>query len=177
MNRVRPATANDLDDIMAIYDIGRQTMRANGNTAQWVGGYPTRSMIADDIDQGACYVVEDDAETCGAHADRPPVHGVFFFALGEDPTYATIEDGAWLNDEPYGVIHRVSSDGKTRGILASAVQFATEQTSNVRIDTHADNTIMQAALAKAGFTPCGTVYCHDGTPRIAFQLVTNANCP
>ena len=30
------------------------------------------------------------------------VVGVFCFIEGEDPNYARIEDGVWLNDRPYG---------------------------------------------------------------------------
>ncbi len=157
---VRPATPSELDDVMRIYDIARQAMRDAGNTAQWINGYPSRELIESDIERGACYVLEDD----GA------LHGVFMFAVEADPTYAHIEDGAWPNDEPYGVIHRIGSAGTRRGILQAAVDFGLTQISNLRIDTHADNIPMQRALAKVGFRPCGTIYCQDGTPRIAFQL-------
>lgn len=175
---VRPAAVEDLQAIMAIYDIGRRAMRASGNLSQWINGYPSRQLILDDISAGNCFVIcepsseaEDAPELERGEGPRAAIRGVFMFALGEDPTYAVIEDGEWLNSEPYGVIHRISSDGKTRGILAMAVAFALEHVSNVRIDTHADNAIMQAALAKAGFTRCGIIYCDDGSPRIAFQLV------
>ena len=30
--------------------------------------------------------------------------GVFAFIIGDDPTYQVIEDGGWLNDNPYGAI-------------------------------------------------------------------------
>ena len=32
----------------------------------------------------------------------------------EDPDYQVIE-GAWLNEEPYGVVHRITSDGTVKG--------------------------------------------------------------
>ena len=187
---VRPATFEDQDAIMKLYDAGRSIMRENGNYSQWINGYPSNQMVSEDIERGQCFVVCDDVAAsaenrmCGqsieadsraggarvAVADTPALRGVFMFALGDDPTYAVIEDGAWLNDEPYGVIHRISSDGSARGILRMAVDFALARTNNVRIDTHADNAIMQRALQKAGFARCGTIFCHDGTPRIAFQL-------
>ena len=157
---VRPATPSEIDEIMHIYDIARQAMRDAGNTAQWINGYPTRELIENDIQRGVCHVIEDG----GA------LHGVFMFAIEDDPTYAHIEDGAWPNDEPYGVIHRIGSAGTKRGILQAAVDFTRGKIGNLRIDTHADNEPMQRALAKAGFRPCGTIYCVDGTPRIAFQL-------
>ena len=158
---IRPATSAELDDVMRIYDIARQAMRDAGNEAQWINGYPSRTLIEGDIARGACYVVEDD----GA------LHGVFMFAVEDDPTYAHIEDGAWPNDEPYGVIHRIGSAGARRGILQAAVDFGLKHVDNLRIDTHADNEPMQHALAKAGFTKCGVIYCQDGTPRDAFHRV------
>ena len=158
---IRQATTDDIDEIMRIYDAGRAFMRAHGNESQWVDGYPSRELVEDDIAQGASYVVE---------GDDGGVHAVFAFFLGDDPTYAVIEDGAWLNDEPYGAIHRIASDGVLRGTLAAAVAFGRERVRNLRIDTHADNIPMQNAVQKAGFVRCGIIYCVDGTPRVAFHL-------
>ena len=33
--------------------------------------------------------------------------GTFCFIPGEDPAYRVIYEGAWLNDEPYALIHRM----------------------------------------------------------------------
>ena len=82
---VRLATFDDIDAIMSVYDSARQTMRDNGNEAQWVNGYPSRDLISEDIERGECYVIE---------GDDGLAHGVFMFALGDDPTYHVIEDGA-----------------------------------------------------------------------------------
>ena len=160
--QIRNAEQTDIEAIMGIYDVGRSLMRATGNAAQWVNGYPSRALIEGDIAKGNCYVIE---------GDDGMAHAVFAFIIGADPTYAVIEDGAWLNDEPYGTIHRIASDGALRGVLGEAVAFALERTGNLRIDTHEDNVPMQGALAKAGFARCGIIYCEDGTPRIAFHLI------
>ena len=53
------------------------------------------------------YAVEINGRFCGA----------FVFFIGEEPTYRIIEDGAWIDDGPYGTIHRVASDGTERGIF------------------------------------------------------------
>ena len=159
--RIRRATIADIYDIMRIYDAARQTMRASGNRSQWIDGYPQRELVEDDVARRVSYVVEGE--------DGSP-HGAFMFALEDDPTYAHIENGAWLNDEPYGVIHRIGSDATMHGVLQAAVDFCAKRTDNLRIDTHADNAIMQHALEKAGFSRCGIIYCHDGSPRVAYQL-------
>lgn len=113
-----------------------------------------------DITGGNFYAMEDDGRLCG----------VFAFILGEDPTYRKI-DGAWLNDEPYGTVHRIAGDGSARGIFARCVEFCSSKTTNLRMDTHRDNHTMLHLLEKHGFTRCGIITVRDGTPRIAFQKI------
>ena len=161
---VRKATYADLNDAMRIYDYARETMRKNGNHSQWINGYPSRELLKGDLENGDLYIIE---------GEDGLAHAVFMFSTIADETYDVIENGAWLNDEPYGVIHRIGSDGAIRGALSSAVSYALQHVKNIRIDTHADNSIMQNALKKAGFMQCGTIYCFDGSPRIAFQLTTS----
>lgn len=157
---VRPARREDLARLMDIYAAARAFMAEHGNPHQWGDGYPRRELVAEDIALGRSYVIE---------GPDGLAHAVFMFAPGPDPTYQVIEDGAWPDDAPYGVIHRVAGDGQVRGVLAAAVAFARTRCDHIRMDTHADNTVMQAALAKNGFTRCGVIYTDDGTPRLAYQ--------
>ena len=152
---------SDLPRILEIYDAARQYMVQSGNPTQWGDGYPKRELLEQDISQGKSYVIE---------GEDGVVHAVFFYAPGPDPTYAVIEEGAWLNDKPYGVIHRIAGDGRVRGVLAAAVAFCRKICPQVRIDTHFDNHVMQSALAKQGFQKCGIIYLENGDPRIAYQL-------
>ncbi len=138
-------------------------MRQSGNPDQWGTEHPPRTLIEEDIRVGRSYVVvslEDGQEK---------VRGVFVLILGEDPTYRVIEDGQWLNDAPYGTIHRIAGDGSAKGVLEAALAYAAGRVLNLRIDTHHDNRIMQHLLDKYGFTRCGIIYVADGTPRIAYQ--------
>ena len=155
---IRPAREHDLNDIFRIYACARQIMKDNGNPTQWGDTWPPDEMIYDDIAHQLNYVVEDETG----------VHGVFAFIMGDDPTYHVIEDGTWPNDEPYGTVHRIASDGQIHGIFANAIEFCKQRCNNLRIDTHADNTIMQHVIQKAGFERCGIIYHTDGTPRIAY---------
>ena len=163
MLHVRPSTEADLPAIYELYRKGRAHMRAEGNTTQWGETEPPESKIPSDIAKGISYVVEDENGT---------VCGTFAFILGEDPTYAYIENGSWPDDLPYGTIHRIASDQKTGGILKAAVAFCSTKTDRLRIDTHENNRTMRAAAARAGFVPAGTIYVSDGTPRIAFTRST-----
>ena len=155
---VRNTVMANLDEVMDIYANGRQIMRTSGNPNQWGDDKPYREQIINDINIGNSYVVVSDGVICG----------VFAFILGEDPTYAYIE-GKWLNDEPYGTIHRIATAGKVKGILKTAVEYGFTKVNNVRVDTHHDNMIMQHLLEKNGFTYCGVIYLEDGDPRKAYQ--------
>ena len=150
----------DLDSIMAIYDRARLFMRQNGNLNQWINGYPSKEVILEDIANKQSYIIKKDGE----------ILAVFAFINGHDETYDYIE-GKWLNDEKYGVIHRIASSGQIKGILHLAVSFAFNFVKNVRIDTHKDNFVMQYALDKEGFKECGIIYLKDGNPRIAYQKI------
>ena len=114
-----------------------------------------------DIENEKCYVNKEDDK----------IRAVFYFAVEEDPTYGYIE-GKWLNDAPYGVIHRIAVGESGKGTAAECFQFAFKQCDNLRIDTHEKNIPMQRCLAKYGFQRCGMIYLEDGDPRIAYQKVT-----
>lgn len=158
--RIRPAEKADLGRILEIYEIGKQFMRANGNPTQWAGGYPYPDMLEEDIDAGHLFVV----------TEEKIIHGVFAFILGDDPTYAVIENGSWRSNSPYGTIHRIASDG-SGGILPAAIAFAESHISHLRVDTHEDNKPMQHLVEKYGFSRRGIIYVGDGTPRIAYDRI------
>ena len=158
--KIRKGRASDIDAILACYETARQLMRASGNHSQWINGYPSRELVAEDIAHGVSYVGED---------DNGEVVMAFAFIIGEDPTYTIIEQGQWLNSLPYGTIHRLGSNGRRHGILRACVDFCISEINNIRLDTHADNAIMQHAAEKLGFKRCGIIYCIDGSPRIAYQ--------
>ncbi|MGX8699260.1 MAG: N-acetyltransferase [bacterium] len=155
---VRKAAQADRPAIDALYAGARRRMRESGNPHQWGSTRPAPEVIAADIERGQCYLVVE---------GNAPV-GVFAFFVGEDPTYRVIE-GSWVGGAPYAVLHRVASDGVHRGILAAAVSFAAASRLPLRMDTHADNHIMQAALQKCGFQYRGIIYLEDGSPRRAYE--------
>ena len=159
MIHIRKSTKNDINEIMTCYDVARRYMRRNGNFSQWVGGYPSRTLIETDISNGVSYV-----GTCDHRV-------VMTFALipGEDPTYAQIYDGCWLNSGPYATIHRLASNGTVGGMLRECIAFCRGRHANLRLDTHADNIKMQRGVEVLGFVRCGVILCQDGTPRIAYQ--------
>lgn len=148
---VRAAREQDLPRILTIYNVARRYMRAHGNTAQWVNGYPSEELLRQDLAAGQLYVLEDGGG----------VYAVFAFILGEDPTYRRIE-GAWRDDSPYGTIHRLGSDGSHRGVFAETAAWAATQCGHLRADTHAANDTMQRCMERAGFVRCGAMQDEQG---------------
>ncbi len=150
----------DLSIVMGIYDCARNFMRANGNSDQWINGYPSAELISREIKEGHSFVCEN---------NEGKIIGTFCFIEGEDPTYLRIYGGRWLNDEPYGVIHRMASSGEEKGIMAECLKWCFLRCKNIRVDTHRRNLVMRNVLKKNGFTQCGIIYIQDGTERLAFQ--------
>lgn len=157
---IRPTALKDIPLVMGIYEYARNFMRANGNATQWVNGYPSEELIRQEIMDNHSFVC------IGKEGE---IFGTFCFILGDDPTYRQIYEGAWLNDEPYGVIHRMATSGKQKGVADACLDWCMEQSKNIRVDTHKDNLVMQHILEKHGFRRCGIIYVRDGTERIAYQ--------
>lgn len=156
------ALMSDLDEILSVYRRAREYMAKTGNPHQWGdNGHPTKEMLLEDIDIGRLLVLRNEGK----------IEAVFMFSLLPDPTYTVIENGAWENDEPYGVIHRIASAGRIKGVLKLCTEYCLQFTNNIRIDTHSDNKVMQHLLNKCGFRKCGIIYLENGDPRIAYQLV------
>lgn len=155
----RGANRFELDQIMDVYARARAFMAENGNPTQWGDSYPSRELIEEDILSNRLFVCVINGE----------LEAVFAFVLGEDPTYKVIEDGQWLNDQPYGTLHRLASAGHRKEVGRMVIDWCLEHCETLRADTHADNKIMQHVLESNGFTRCGIIHVADGSPRIAYQ--------
>lgn len=157
---IRKTTLSDLDTALDLYARARTFMREHGNPDQWGDSYPSQELILSDIHKGCSYLCQEGGETLG----------IFYFAVEADPDYAQIYEGAWLNDKPYGVMHRVASPSGRKGVASFCVRWCLEQSDhNVRIDTHRANIPMQKMLEKNGFQQCGIIYIKQGDERIAYQ--------
>lgn len=161
---IRKTTFDDMNVLLKLYENARTFMSNHGNPTQWGTAYPPASMLEQDITAGHSYVCEEDGY----------IIATFYFRTGKDDTYAKIYDGQWLNDLPYGVVHRITSDGSVKGAASFCLEWAFSQCGNLKIDTHRDNQIMQHMLEKNGFTRCGIIYIEDGSERIAYQKASQS---
>lgn len=162
--RIRKTRAEELGEVMRIYAHAREFMAAHGNSSQWgPTKWPPRDLVTQDIAQGKSYVCE---------TENGRIAVVFFYDFGDsiDPCYEHIYEGAWLDDSPYGVVHRIASAGIVRGAGTACLEWALVQSGHLRIDTHGDNYVLQNLLRKLGFKQCGIIYVQeDDAPRLAFE--------
>lgn len=158
---IRKSEERDLKKIMEIYAAARRFMAEHGNPRQWgATNWPPEALIREDIKHGDSYVCIENDE----------IAAVFFYKKGHDATYDVIEDGAWLNDTPYAVVHRIASSGIVKGAGGFCLNWAFGQSGHLRMDTHGDNVVMQNMLKKAGFEYCGIIYVEeDDDPRLAYE--------
>ncbi len=163
-HHVRHATLADLPAMQQMYHHSRQLMRAHGNSTQWINGYPSDTLLRHDITQGVSYVI-----ATGPDANAP-LAGCFAFIIGDDPTYHRIEQGTWQEAAvPYGTIHRLACAPGHSGIARCCLDYCDRHAPSLRLDTHADNHIMQHIATRHGFAYCGIIYVADGSPRRAYQ--------
>jgi len=156
---IRKSTHADISTMMELYAQAREFMRESGNPNQWHEGYPSEELLLNDISRGESYVC----------VEGKTIVGTFMLSIGDDPTYAVIEDGQWLNEESYGVIHRITAKRGTQGVATFCLKWCEQHINTIRIDTHADNFPMHRLLIKNGYRRCGIIYLENGDSRVAYQ--------
>lgn len=156
--KIRKTIKEDLAEVMKIYRSAQQFMIETGNPTQWGTFYPDEEMVIRDIENGFSHVCIRDGE----------IVAVFYFDGNADEADYRKIDGAWLNDEPYGVVHRIASKaGSHAG--GFCIDWCVSECKNLRIDTHDDNLPMQRLLKRLGFTFCGRIELEHYGARIAYQ--------
>lgn len=126
----------------------------------WLSG---EDVFREDIKNNNSYVIVDQNE----------IVGTFAIIIGEEPTYKIIKNGNWHYNEPYGTIHRVASNSKSKGISKACFDFCFTLIKYIRVDTHQNNTSMQRAIKRYGSKECGNIYVRDGSERITFDYKYN----
>ncbi len=160
ITQIRHTKEEEIAEVMEVYAVARAFMHRSGNPGQWGDHYPSEAFIREEIASGHSFVCLN---------EQGGIAGTFCFILGEDRTYQQIEEGAWLNDEPYGTLHRIASRGIEKGIAEACFKWSFRQCPNIRVDTHRDNRVMQQIIGSLGFSYCGIIYVSDGSPRLAYQ--------
>ena len=159
---IRKAVRADLGQLAEVYHNARQYMKQTGNPTQWGDTNPPIEKLEQDIEREQLYVCVDGEE----------IYGAFVLQYGVEPNYVRPDEGAWLNDEPYGTVHRIASRGTRKGVFDESLNFCKSQIDNVRIDTHPNNKTMQHLCTRSDFEECGRItILRDGSPRIIYHWV------
>lgn len=157
---IRHTQPDELPVLLDIFAHARRFMAQTGNPHQWGDRFPTREMLEADIAAGRSFVCLDGGR----------IVATFCFSTAGEPTYRVIREGAWLDDAPYGVVHRIAAAEQGRGAAAYCLEWCLQQCGNIRIDTHRDNKPMQRLLQRLGYTYCGLIDLENGRgERLAYQ--------
>lgn len=154
-----------VDDISAVAEIMAAASRRLGAAGidQWQRGYPNRSSVERDVEDGVGVVL--------CEGDTILVYGAVIFT-GE-PAYDDLTGGEWLSSVEYACVHRVCVNeifvgmGFSKRFMEAAEAMAAERVQSIRIDTHPDNKIMQGLIRRMGYTYCGDVVIESR--RLAFE--------
>jgi ribosomal protein S18 acetylase RimI-like enzyme len=148
--QIRPATSNDLAELMALVRRIVPLMRAAGNL-QWDENYPNEAVFQRDIDLEQLWVAE--VESC--------IAGVAAITTDQEPDYAHV---GWDIREPAVVVHRLAVDPAFRGtgvasaLMRKAEKIATELGIAVlRVDTNTQNKATQRLFPKLGYRLAGEI--------------------
>ena len=166
--KVRPATKDDLGDVMTcVKRLKREYFEAN-NIPQWQGDYPAKSDFAADLEAKRLFVMYIGECLVG------------FASVGfeDEPTYSEVEGGSWKENGDYAVVHRfgINPDWHGMGMGTALMGLADKLceargVSAVRADTHEQNVGMIRLLEKCGFERRGIIHLANGEPRIAFEKI------
>ena len=161
----RKTVKSDINKIMEIIKQAQEYFKEQG-IDQWQNNYPNVETINNDIDNEYSYVLLKDNKIVATLA----------VSFDEEKTYNFIEQGKWITNDKYAVIHRVAVDNdyKGLGISSQIIKYVEKLCLNkginsIKVDTHEDNISMQKLLKKNEFEYCGVIYLEDKSKRIAFE--------
>ena len=147
----------------------KKTINLSNNRTVKKASIADLSVVIDFIEQGKAKMIK--AGNPNQWSANYPAIETIERDIVQGNCYQRIDDGSWLDDQPYYVIHRVASTEGVHGVMADVISYCSSFTSSIRIDTHADNRPMQASLARLGFVYCGVIYVENGDSRRAFQRI------
>lgn len=134
---------------------------------QWQNLYPNLESLHLDMRIQSSFVLVD-------HHDQ--VFATMALLFEDDPYYEFIMEGAWSFPSPYGVVHRLCVNSKTRhqGYASLLLDYAVNeckirQVMSCRIDTHPRNLVMQSLIRKHHFVYSGKVYVANHALRFGYE--------
>ncbi|GAB3266268.1 GNAT family N-acetyltransferase [Larkinella harenae] len=147
---IRPATFDDIPDLLQLIQRVVPLMQASGNF-QWDEHYPNAAVFENDIAHDQLWVAELDGQRVGVAA----------ITTDQEPEYAQV---GWDLTETAVVVHRLAVDPaiRGRGIAAQLMKQAEEVARQrgitvLRIDTNTQNEATQRLFPKLGYAFAGEI--------------------
>jgi GNAT superfamily N-acetyltransferase len=163
---IRLATPDDIPPLMEGINLAKEQLFFH-QSGQWQKGEPSQKTIQHDVMLKQYFVMEVQRQVVGGMA-----------LLFKEPAYDRLIEGAWLNNLPFGVIHRFfihpsfQKQGFATQLLRFALDYCQQQNIyNLRIDTHEKNAPMLATLHKCGFIRVGKAYLPNAGERVVYHKV------
>ena len=160
---VREASYGQADVIFELYEQCRTAFRG-ALVDKWSDGRPDFDDVFGYIDDGICYVVEDDGKVVAA----------FILDFSGETAYRIPLGCQWPVGE-YGVLHRVAVDKNSdyNSVVESIVDFCISRCAEngvevIRSGSHPKDQTLCNALSQCGFEPCGRFRTTTGEERHAY---------
>jgi ribosomal protein S18 acetylase RimI-like enzyme len=152
---IRSASLQDIATIDALVREATRQMDARG-IAQWDELYPTREILAKDIERGEMHVIESEGGAAG----------IIVLNEHQEPEYAAVR---WWFSGPALVVHRLAVHPafQRRGLASRLMDFAEERAAAlkyacVRLDAFTKNPAACSLYESRGYRKAGTVRFRKG---------------
>ena len=162
---VREASYSQADAVFELHEQNRAAYRRL-LINKWNDGRPDFDDVFGDIDDGICYVVEQEGTIA-----------TFVLDFSGDTAYRVGLGCQWAAGE-YAVLHRISVDEKAdcTEVMQAIVQFCVNRCAEngvgvIRSGAHPKDEAMCGALTQCGFEPCGRFRTTSGEERSAYCKV------
>lgn len=147
---IRPATLQDIEQIMALIAGVVPVMNASGNF-QWDSSYPNPQVFEQDVALNQLWVADVGGNIAGVAA----------LTTDQEPEYANV---GWDINEPAIVTHRLAvgvnyrGQGIARALLHQAEKEAVKKRIKLlRIDTNSNNKVTRLLFPKLGYEFVGEI--------------------
>ena len=161
----RKATLKDANIIWTILEQAINRRKQDGSE-QWQDGYPNISVVKNDLQKEAGYVL----------TDNDLIIGYASIVFNDEPAYSEL-NGTWLTTGHFAVLHRLalSEDSLGKGLAKKIMLYAEEVAAannifSIKVDTNFDNIPMLKIFEKLGYIYCGEVE-FRGSKRKAFEKI------
>ena len=166
MVKYERAKLSDIDSVMEVIEDARALLKEEGN-GQWQFGYPDRNDLLKDINTQRLFVIKDNGVIVAVCA-------LTYF----EEDYEHLYEGAWKSNYEYMVMHRVAVRATHRGKGYGKALFdvfedvaKNEGIHSLRIDTHANNSLLRHLFDIKGFEYCGKAILTPNKDRVLYEKI------